>query len=671
MVNYYKFTLQKGVKMSTKPFLFILILLMLCVFLLNGFAQEFTQWHLPDSAKARIGKGNINHISFSPDGARLAVATSIGVWIYDAQTGKEISLIKVKYRGLRFRDRVAFSPDGKTFATGNWLQARGIELWDVETGEKITTLKKHIGGVYDLEFSPDGKMLSCGSLYKGVEYHMWEVDSGREVAGFKGEQESYSYSAFVMSPGARLIASTSKGKIFLWDTATHSLRHTIDFPESYVQGLTFSPDNKTLVSSGSNVLLWDTETGNQISKLDLDRGIYSVDALTYSPDGKILAGGSYGGKIILWDMEQLNQQPKDQKLTLPALLSKVVNKRPSNSKHPTLVEHTRSIETLAFTADSKTLASGSRDGTVIVWDVANRTPQLTVDGHTGSVTALRFLENDKTLFSVSSDGIVRIWNTDTGAEKFIKTNWYAYTIAFPQDGKTVAFRGSSNEIQIWDVDNDKLVHTFKTEHKDSINVLAFSPDGNTIASGGRDGTLEVWDVSARQRFATLDSHTDTVNGVLFSPQGKMFASASRDGKVQLWDILTGKKAVLLTEPNRGVNALAFSPDGKTLVSGRLDGPIQVWDTTTHQHLGDFINAAGSVDSLAFSPDGKILASGLYDGSIRLWNVNSKTKIREIRSAHNDSVEKFAFTSDSKTLVSGSRDGTLLIWDLEKMGIGNR
>ncbi len=657
--------------MPTKLLIPITILLIMCLFLLNGFAQDYTQWHLHDGAKARIGKGNINHISFSPDGARLAVATSIGVWIYDAQTGKEISLIKAYNRGLRLRDRVAFSPDGKIFATGNWLPARGIELWDVETGEKITTLKKHIGGVYDLEFSPDGKMLSCGSLYKGVEYHMWEVDSGREVAGFKGEQESYSYSAFVMSPGAHLIASTDKGKIFLWDTATRSLRHVLDFPESYVRGLTFSPDNKTLVSGDRNVILWDTETGNKISKLDLDRGIYSVNTLTYSPDGKILAGGDYGGKIILWDMEQLNQQPKDRKLTLPALLSKVVNKRPSNSKHTTLVEHTHSIETLAFTADSKTLASGSRDGTVIVWDVANRTPKLTIDGHTGLVTALRFLENDKTLFSVSSDGITRLWNTDTGAEKFIKTKWNAFTIAFPQDGKTVASMSSSNEIGIWDVDTDNLVHTFKTEHKESIYVLAFSPDGNTIASGGRDGTLEVWDVSARQRFATLDSHTDVVNVVLFSPDGKMFASASQDGKVQLWDILTGKKAVLLTEPNRGVNALAFSPDGKTLVSGRLGGSIQVWDTTTHQHLGDLIIAASSVGALTFSPNGKILASGSYDGSIRLWDVNSKTKIREIYSAHNDNVEKFAFTSDAKTLVSGSRDGTLLVWDLEKMGIGNR
>ena len=275
--------------MSTKSPLFILILLMLCVFLLNGFAQEYTQWHLPDGAKARIGKGSINHISFSPDGARLAVATSIGVWIYDAQTGKEISLIKVNYRGPSLKDRVAFSPDGKTIATGTWSSGRGIELWDVEAGKKITTLKKNIGTIYDLEFSPDGKMLSCASLHRGVEYHMWEVDSGREVARFNGEQEFYSYGAFVMSPGARLIASAGKGKIFLWDVATRSIRHALDSPENYLWELAFSPDNKTLVSSGRNVILWDTETGNQISKLD--RQIYSVNALTYSPDGKILAGG--------------------------------------------------------------------------------------------------------------------------------------------------------------------------------------------------------------------------------------------------------------------------------------------------------------------------------------------------------------------------------------------
>ena len=115
--------------MPKKLLIYFTILLIPCLFLLSGFAQDYTQWHLPDGAKARIGKGTINHISFSPDGTRLAVATSIGVWIYDAQTGKEISLIKVNFRSPLTVNRVAFSPDGKTLATGNGVLGGGISSY--------------------------------------------------------------------------------------------------------------------------------------------------------------------------------------------------------------------------------------------------------------------------------------------------------------------------------------------------------------------------------------------------------------------------------------------------------------------------------------------------------------------------------------------------------------
>lgn len=654
--------------MSSKLLIYFLILSIPCLFILNGFAQDYTQWHLPDGAKARLGKGTINHIVFSSDGTQLAVATSIGVWIYDAQTGKEISLIKVNFRSPRTIHRVAFSPDGKVLATGNWVLGGKIELWDVQTGEKMTTLKENIGRVYTLEFSPDGKMLSCGSWYRDVKFHMWEVNSGREVASFTGNQESYS--AFVMSPGAHLIASAGEGKIFLWDVSTGTLRHTLNFPTNYAWGLAFSPDNKTLVSSGRNIILWDTETGTQLPKLKEHNR--TARALIYSPDGKILAGGDFGGEIILWDIESQNQKPKNRKLTLPSVLRNVTTKKPFKPQHSSLIGHTRSIETLAFTADSKILASGSSDGTATIWDVANKTAQVTIHGHTGSVQVLRFLENDKKLISSSTDSKMCVWDVDTGSQQLIHTKpkWRGYTLTLSPDGKTLATGSGRNEISLWDMETNSLTATFKTGHDKSINVLAFSPDGKILASGSRGGTLELWDVSIQQRLSILDSHTDAVNAVLFSPDGNFFASASDDGTVQLWDIHTGAKAVLSTDPNEGVRALAFSPDSKTLVSGRWDGPIQLWDTTTHQHLGDFIKAAGTVDSLVFSPDGKILANGLY-GLIRLWDVNTKTKIREIYSAHNNDVLKFAFTSDSKTLVSGSRDGTLLIWDLDKMGVGNR
>ncbi len=94
----------------------------------SGFAQDYTQWHLPEGAKVRLGKGKVNDIQFSPDDTLLAVATDIGIWIYDVQTGAEKKLIKVTPRGVQTVNCIAFSPDGKTLAVGNWVLGGAVEL---------------------------------------------------------------------------------------------------------------------------------------------------------------------------------------------------------------------------------------------------------------------------------------------------------------------------------------------------------------------------------------------------------------------------------------------------------------------------------------------------------------------------------------------------------------
>ena len=652
--------------MHKKPTIIIPIIILNCIFLSNSIAQEYTQWHLPEGAKARLGKGSINDIKFSDDGTLLAVATGIGVWIYDAHTGKEISLIKVNFRSPLTIHRVAFSPDGKIIATGNWVLGGNIELWDVMTGAKIRTLRERIGRVYHLKFSHDGRILSCGSWNRSVQFHMWEVDSGREIANFTGEQNSYS--EFQVSQDSSLIATNGERQILIWDAFAGNLRHAIDFPIGFISGFAFSPDNKFLVSGGRSATLWDTEKGSEIVKLYDDE--LRTSKMTFSPDGKILAGGDIDGKIILWDFDLILEKHKNQKSTLSSVLRNLTNRKSSIFENKTFPGHSGAVNTLTYSSDGETLASGSLDGTVIVWDVTSMEKNFTIHGHTGAMTILRFNEDDKKLISGSSNVPIWEWDRDSMTSQFIKPNWYTFPNVFSHDGKLAANRGRNNELKIWDVTKDELTYTIKNVNQEMVSVLALSPDGKLIASGSRDGSLALWDVANRKPFMSLDKHTNRVNAVLFSPDGTLIASASEDGTVQLLQIQTGDRSVLLTEANRGVRALAFSPDSKTLVSGRWDGPIQNWDTTTFQHLGDYINAAGTVDSLEYSPDGKILANGLY-GLIRLWDVETKTKIKEIYKAHNNSVIKFAFSSDSKTLVSGSSDGTSLVWDLEKMGIGIR
>ena len=126
--------------------LFSLVFLLTVGFLSNSLAQEYTRWHLPEGAIARLGKGSIRDVEFSLDGKRLAVATDIGIWIYNAHTSAEITRIKVQPRGIHQTvNTIAFAPDSATLAVGYWVPggaAGAVELWDTTTGERLTVLEE-------------------------------------------------------------------------------------------------------------------------------------------------------------------------------------------------------------------------------------------------------------------------------------------------------------------------------------------------------------------------------------------------------------------------------------------------------------------------------------------------------------------------------------------------
>ncbi len=634
----------------------------------DSLAQDYTHWNLPEGAIARLGKGSINDAKFSPDDTRLAIASDIGVWIYDAHTGTEMLFINVPPRGVKTANTIAFAPDGKILAVGNWVLGGAVELWDSTTGKRLATLKERIGCVKGLEFSSDGTMLACASWHRNVEYHLWEVTTRQEAISFIGEQDIL-YNGLALSPDAHSVASAGPEMVFLWDVPTEGLRRTIEGDGMSAWTLAFSPDSKTLAGGRTTIWLWDAETGDELSKLE--GHTRNVGAITFSPDGKIVASGDTGGEIMLSHFDPRSQEPDSQKPTLPGLLRSFTGEKIPKHENRTLTEHTLPVKTLDFTADGTKLVSGSDDGTAKVWDVTTGNSILTLHGHTGAVKALRLFENGKVLYSGSSDGVVRIWDMETRTEQLIHTRppWLAFATAFSSNGKTIA-SACWNEVRLWDTNTQSFLEPL-TGHERFVLTVAFSPDDKRLVSGSREGRVILWDVPNHRHLSTYDVHTGEVNAVTFSPDGKKFASASEDGTVYLFDLHTEKKTKLLTEPNRGVRAIAFSPDSKTLLSGRWDGEMQLWDAGTHQHMADFIDAGGTIDGLAFSPDGRMVVTGLHRGLIRIWDVETRTLLHRFRTGDASSPTDFTFTPDGKTLVSGSWDGTVLVWNLEDILQKNR
>lgn len=134
------------------------VVLAILYFFPNAQAQDYTRWGLPEGARARLGKGRIFEIAYSPDGTRLAVASAAGIWLYNPHTGAEIALLAGHTAGV---SSVAFSPDGLTLASG--CGGHTIRLWDAITGQSKATFTGHTDGVASIAFSPGGRTLASGS----------------------------------------------------------------------------------------------------------------------------------------------------------------------------------------------------------------------------------------------------------------------------------------------------------------------------------------------------------------------------------------------------------------------------------------------------------------------------------------------------------------------------
>ena len=358
---------------------------------------------------------------------------------------------------------------------------------------------------------------------------------------------------------------------------------------------------------------------------------------------------------------------------------------------------------MAFSPDGRTLASGSRDKTIRLWDVETGQPQATLKGHENRVNAVAFSPDGRTLASgggtdgdswssvykkmlVDGDKTIRLWDVKTG---LLRTTLEGHenrvnAVAFSPDGRTLASGSRDKTIRLWDVETGLLRTTLKG-HRDRVNSVAFSPDGTTLVSGsgtdgGKDKTIRMWDMGQLPAIpAILKRHTiledkDGVNVVAFSPDGRTLASGSWDKTVRVWDVETGLLRATLKGHTGVVFSVAFSPDGRTLASGGGNGTIQLWEASSGQPKAilkghtRYVSRAtlkghtGVVFSVAFSPDGRTLASGGGNGTIQLWEASSGQP-KAILKGHTRYVSSVAFSPDGRALASGCLGGPVQLWNV--------
>jgi WD40 repeat protein len=557
--------------------------------------------------------------------------------------------------------RAVFSPDGRLLISCG--EDHQVIVWDFARRERLKTLTDHTGVVNAVSFSPDGKWFATAGEDQSVI--IW--DAVRLERAHVLREHGAPVRTITFSPYGHLLAASSSTDAIrltvIWDTDTWRKTRTLAFGQ-YYGNHAFLKNNRWLVENSGRV--WDLNTGEVVAERAAPLGNW----IAISPDSRRWAGVHSTGRVNFVDAAKpevvtsykihhdhgrsVEFSPDGRWLATAA--ERVVLWDATNLTKVVPLEYDSIVWSVTFSPDARWLVSTHGDGSILIWDVAQRELAANLKQHSGAVRAVAFSPDGKRVASASDDHNVIVWNVGGGYKEAVLTGHQTRVtgVAFSPDGRWMVSTDQDGVIIQWDLTSRSPQRMITPPEGSYSYCLAISPTGKHLAL-----TNAVYEIETGREIIIAGSTWSHVYSAVFSNDGKLIG-ATDYGEILVADAANWRMIEQYKWSDSALVSLSLSSDGKHLVTGEDAKTVRFGSLQPFRQPAVIGQHEARVKAVAFSPDGQRVASAGDDKLIKLWDLGNRKVITTI-GTHSSPVYSIAFSPDGERLASGEHDRSIRIY----------
>ncbi len=585
------------------------------------------------SELARIGKGWLGQVMFSPDGNLLVAPASLGVHFLDGHTLADVQFLSMD----RPVFRAAYSPDGSMLALAVGYE---IQIYNLRESQLMANLKGHENTISSVTFSPDGRYLLSSSWDRTVR--LWQLADGNQVYRLRMAVE---VTSVAFSPdGSQFVIGMTDKTAGVFNTVDGSVSKVLKGHDGSILTVACSPDGKWIATGGNDktAKIWNRADGKLERTLTWHDG--PILALQFSPNGRTIATASSDGTVRIWNV-------------------------PDGKPLRTLGGHASYVYGISYSPDGNNIASTSTDGTVCLWDIEQGIRQYCKGGFTNYIYTVAVSEDMAYLAFGDESGKIQLLNLSTGAvyPPLRGHKGSVRDLAFLPTSDQLISASSDGTIRQWMLPGGSLIRTL-TGHEGVVNSIDLSGDGAWIVSGSGDGTIRFWNSNDGSQFRMIGSLGTPVTDVVFSADNSRILSGGEDRLARLWDVSTGEQIARFRGQRVAIKQVLFIQNDTQVLTADAADLIRVWETTNQNWKASIVFGGDKFGAMALSPDKTLLAVAVFDQlrfqtNIEIYRMEDLDLLATL-TGHTMPVSQLQFSPDGRWLISASEDGTIRFWGVQ-------